>query len=122
MGSPNAPGRLSATLKAFAGQLKSCKGTILMVLGALMLTGGIELAMGRSPLGPDGKFGWWEGNIWSSENSQRLADPYSFSHIGHGILFFGLFWLVGRKLPVRYRLGLALVLEAGWELLENSPL
>src|SRR4051812_19573109 len=122
MGSPNTPGELHATPKTFSGWLSGFKGTILMVVSVLMVTGGIELAMGRSPLGPDGKFGWWEGNIWSNENSQRLADPYSFSHIGHGILFFGLFWLVGRKLPVRYRLGLALLLEAGWELLENSPL
>jgi len=93
-----------------------------MFVVVLTLTGCIELAMGRSPLGPDGKFGWWDGNIWSSENSQRVADAYSFSHIIHGILFYGLFWLVARKLPLRYRLLIALVLEAGWELLENSPL
>src|SRR5258708_38228030 len=78
--------------------------------------------MGRSPLGPDGKFGLWESSIWSNECSQRLADPYSFSHIGHGILFFGLLWLVVRNLPLRHRFLIALVLEASWELLENSPL
>ena len=94
-------------------------GAFIAVLG---LTAGIELWMGRSPLGPDGKFGWWEGNIWSSENSQRLADPYSFSHIVHGMLFYAVLWLVARKLPVRHRLLLALVTEAGWEILENSPL
>ena len=87
-----------------------------------MLTGAIELIMGRSPLGPDGRFGLWEGNIWSGECSQRLADPYSFSHIGHGILFYGLLWLVARKRPVGNRFLAALILEAGWELLENSPL
>lgn len=91
----------------------------MVVLG---LTGLIELLMGRLPLGPDGKFGLWEGNIWSSECSQRLIDPYSFSHLGHGILFFGLMWLVARGMPVRYRFLAALLLEAGWELLENSPL
>ena len=78
--------------------------------------------MGRSPLGPDGKFGLWDGDIWSGENSQRFADPYSFSHLVHGILFYGFLWLVARKLPVRYRLLIALAVEAGWELLENSPL
>jgi hypothetical protein len=78
--------------------------------------------MGRSPLGPDGRFGFWEGNIWSSENSQRLADPYSFSHIVHGILFYAGLWVVARKLPVRHRLLMALAVEAGWEILENSPL
>ncbi|MDB6111949.1 MAG: hypothetical protein JWR69_3699, partial [Pedosphaera sp.] len=87
MGSPNAPSRLSAAPKAFPGQLKNCRSTILITLAVLVVTGGIELAMGRSPLGPDGKFGWWEGDIWSGENSQRFADPYSFSHIGHGLLF-----------------------------------
>ena len=77
--------------------------------------------MGRSLLGPDGRFGLWEGNIWSSENSQRVADPYSFSHIVHGILFYAAFWLVAGKVPVRFRLLMAQLLEAGWELLENSP-
>jgi hypothetical protein len=91
-------------------------------LGILSLTGGIELWMGRLPLGPDARFGWWEGNIWSSECSQRLADPYSFSHIAHGMLFFALFWWVARKLPLRSRFFAAVLLEAGWELLENSPL
>ena len=88
----------------------------------LVLTGGIEFWMGRSPLGPDGRFGLWDGDIWSSECSQRLADPYSFSHIAHGILFFGLLWVVARKMPVRYRFLVAVLFEAGWELLENSPL
>jgi hypothetical protein len=92
------------------------------LLSVLVVTGGIELWMGRSLLGPDGRFGLWEGNIWSSECSQRLADPYSFSHLTHGILFFGLLWLAARELPVRYRLLIALLFEAGWEILENSPL
>ena len=40
----------------------------------------------------------------------------------HGILFYALLWFVARKLPVRHRLLLALIVEAGWEVLENSPL
>ena len=95
---------------------------IAAVVAVLVLTAGIELLMGRSPLGPDGKFGLWEGNVWSSECSQRLVDPYSFSHVGHGILFFGLLWVVARKIALRYRFFMAVLLEASWELLENSPL
>jgi len=91
-------------------------------IAVFVLTAGIELWMGRSPLGPDGKFGLWEGDIWSSENSQRFTDPYSFSHLAHGMLFYALLWLAARRLPARYRLLIALVLEAGWEILENSPL
>jgi len=107
---------------AIPSHLKNLRWSAIAFLMVLVVTGSIELLMGRSPLGPDGKFGLWDGNIWSSECSQRLADPYSFSHIGHGILFFGLLWLVARKLPIRYRFLIALVLEASWELLENSPL
>src|SRR5581483_6052729 len=90
--------------------------------GTFALLAVVEVTMGRSFFGPDGKPGLWESNIWSSENSQRFADPYSFSHIIHGILFFGFLWMVARKLPVRYRFLIALVIEAGWEILENSPL
>jgi hypothetical protein len=93
-----------------------------VVVTIVVLTGAMELGMGRSPLGPDGRFGLWEGNIWSSEQSQRLADPYSFSHFVHGLIFFGLLWLVARRLPVEYRFVLAVLLEAGWEVLENSPI
>ncbi len=83
---------------------------------------GIEIAGGRSLLGPDGMFGWWDGNIWGSENSQRVADAYSFSHIIHGIIFYWLLWLIARRLPVKYRFLIALCVEGGWELLENSPI
>src|ERR1019366_1428890 len=102
--------------------LKQYRWIIGAFIAVFVLTAGIELWMGRSPLGPDGRFGLWEGDIWSSENSQRFADPYSFSHFVHGILFYGFLWLVARKLPVRYPLVLALLLEASWEILENSPL
>jgi hypothetical protein len=102
--------------------LKQYRWIISIFIAVFVLTAGIELWMGRSPLGPDGKFGLWDGDIWSSENSQRFADPYSFSHFVHGVLFYGFLWLVALKLPVRYRLLIALAVEAGWELLENSPL
>jgi hypothetical protein len=88
----------------------------------LLLTGCVEWWLGRSLLGTDGRFGWWESDIWSNENSQRLADPYSFSHLVHGIAFFALFWLCARKRPVSNRYLMAVLLESGWEILENSPI
>lgn len=102
--------------------MKTRRRVLLILIAALAATAAIEIGMGRSPLGPDGRFGWWDGNIWSSENSQRAADAYSFSHIAHGILFYGLLWLIARGLPLEARFALALLLEAGWEILENSPL
>jgi hypothetical protein len=86
------------------------------------ITAAIEVWMGRLPLGPDGRFGWWEGNIWSNEQSQRFADPYALSHLVHGFLFYGVLRLAARRVPVRYRFVGAVLLEAAWEVLENSPL
>jgi hypothetical protein len=91
-------------------------------IAILAVTAAVELWMGRLPLGPDGRFGLWESNIWSSEQSQRFADPYTFSHAIHGMLFYGFLWLVAPKSAVRYRFVCALALEGAWELLENSPL
>ena len=102
--------------------LRQYKWIILSALALFVITASIELAMGRLALGPDGKFGLWEGDIWSSEQSQRIADPYTFSHTIHGMLFYGFLWLVARQMPVRYRFVCALLLEASWEILENSPL
>lgn len=106
---------------ALAGALKRGKWLFLAFIAVVTLTGSIEWWMGRSLLGPDGRFSLWEGDIWSSECSQRFVDPYSFSHVAHGILFYGALWLVARRLPVRQRFLAAVLLEAGWELLENSP-
>lgn len=98
---------------------------VLFLALAGMIIAGTALAewmMGRLPLGPDGAFGWWESDIWSAACSQRLADPYAFSHIIHGMAFYGLFRLVARRAPVSARYLMAVILEAGWELLENSPI
>jgi hypothetical protein len=92
-----------------------------VILTVLATTALVEWRMGRAPLGPDGKFGLWESNIWSNECSQRFADPYSFSHIAHGLIFFAFLWLLARSLAQRHRYFIALLMEAGWELLENSP-
>jgi hypothetical protein len=92
-------------------------------LAAIALsTAAFELAMGRSPFGPAGRFAWWEGDIWSSRMSQRFADPYVFSHLAHGFLFYALLHLTARGVPIPWRFVLAVLLEAGWEVLENSPI
>ncbi|MBP6974819.1 MAG: DUF2585 family protein [Candidatus Pacebacteria bacterium] len=100
---------------------------ILSTIIVCAVTGLIELYTGRSLFGPDGRFGWWDGNIWGSENSQRVADAYSFSHIIHGMVFYAFLWLIAVKMNLprfvmKYRFLVALILEAGWELLENSPI
>ncbi len=84
------------------------------------LAASAEYYMGRSFFGPDGRFGLWESNINSVENSQRLFDPYSFTHFSHGLVFFAIIWFAARKLSVERRFLIAAALEASWEVLENS--
>jgi hypothetical protein len=95
---------------------------VFAIVAVFVATAAIELWLGRLPLGPDGRFGFLETDIWSSSQSQRVLDPYSLSHIIHGFLFYGLLHLVARKLPIGARLACAVALEACWEILENSPL
>ena len=63
----------------------------------------------------------WVGERDSARTSQMLADWYSFSHIVHGLLFYAALWLVAPRWPAGARFIAALLIEAGWEVIENTP-
>jgi hypothetical protein len=107
--------------------LPNRRGAILAAAMALVF-GVILLTMGREPICTCGSVKLWWGEVQSSENSQHIADWYSFSHVIHGLLFYffaHVLWcrwkLFGGR-PAVWALPIAVAFEGFWELLENSPM
>lgn len=78
--------------------------------------------MGRVPICECGYIKLFEAEVNSPGNSQHLADWYTPSHIIHGFLFFALAWLLFRKKSTGFKLAFAVLIEAAWEVLENTPM
>ena len=97
----------------------------MICLGVVGVTAFILAVMGRPFICENGTVKIWHGVVKSSENSQHIADWYTFTHVTHGFLFYALLWLLSRKVmflrPTGVRLLFTVVLEAGWEVLENTP-
>lgn len=96
--------------------------TFLSATGIVILMAIIMHFEGRLAYCDCGYIKLWHGLVISSENSQHIFDWYSLTHVLHGLGFYLLLWIVDRKkkLSVSTKLLIAIGLEAGWEILENS--
>lgn len=97
---------------------KYCAAAALALVGIQIA---ILYSLGQPFLAASGRILLWVNDPWSPDMSQQLADWYSFSHIIHGFIFFGILRLVAPRLPLGVRLLLAMGVEIGWEIAENSP-
>ncbi len=89
---------------------------LLISLGIVALAAATLYAMGRDPICKCGYV-----SFFGPTDSQHLFDAYSFTHVLHGPLFYLLIWLIDRgRLSVAKRLIIAVFLEAGWEIIENT--
>ena len=97
------------------------RGIWLIAFLILAAAAAIELSFGRNPICTCGTVELWVGARDSPKTSQMLLDWYSLSHVVHGLLFYGALWLVARRWRVEWRFLAALLVEASWEVLENTP-
>ena len=102
--------------------LRGMGKTLPWIVVAVVLAGaayGLH-AQGRPWLCSCGYLLAWSGDPSSSDTSQHPLDPYSFTHVLHGFAFYGALALAAARLPVSWRLSIAVVLEGVWEVVENS--
>jgi len=105
-----------------ANPARMSRRTALIAALVLVAAAAVLLAMGRPPICTCGVIALWEPSADSARTSQMLSDWYSPSHVIHGLIFYGLLWLAVRRWPIERRFLIALLIETGWEIAENTPM
>jgi hypothetical protein len=106
-----APGKQSSERKLWSR---------LAVVPLFMATALVLRLEGRLWICSCGKLFLWVSQACSSNTSQHFLDPYSFTHVLHGFLFFWLISWLAPRLNSNWQLTLAIAIEAAWETLENT--
>ena len=109
-------GRLPAILAGVPLWAYAMGAAALVALQVAVLHG-----LGQPFIAASGHILLWVGNALSPDTSQQLSDWYSFSHVIHGFIFFGLLRWIAPRLPFGMRLLIAMGTEIAWEFVENSP-
>lgn len=89
-------------------------------LGLAVLLMMILAPMGRMWWCQAGDWWPWSWDIWSRHNSQHLVDPYTLSHIEHGLGLYLMLLLMARRWTPFARAGGVAVVEMTWEVTENT--
>ncbi|MBA1146787.1 DUF2585 family protein [Ectothiorhodospiraceae bacterium WFHF3C12] len=94
----------------------------LVAVAILAVQAAALLAMGHSPICTCGTVELWYGPTAGPGTSQHLTDWYTFTHVVHGFLFYLLLWIAVPGAPFSLMVLAGLGIEAGWEIVENTPI
>jgi len=95
---------------------------IIFIFITLVVTIYLLYSQGRIWICDSGEIKLWVNDAWSSDNSQHITDPYSFSHLQHGLIFFFLFGWIFSKFSVIWQFAISIFIESIWEVVENSKM
>lgn len=101
---------------------RSVQADVAIMAAIVCFAGFLELEMGRTPTYKYGPVRFWSGDIHSNQNSQQVADPYTFTHFIHGAAFYGLTRVAPGALPLALRAIAAITAESAWEVFENTDM
>ena len=62
----------------------------------------------------------WMGDIWGPHTSQHLFDPYTLTHVEHGLVFDAVLRPLAPRLGPDGRMLVAMAAETLWEIAENT--
>jgi hypothetical protein len=98
---------------------------LIKVLYSAAALGGLIIALtlwawGQPPICTCGYVKLWEGFIWSSGNSQHVADWYTLSHVVHGMIIILLGRLANGRFAFPTLLIIAIVTGMAWEIVEHT--
>lgn len=113
---PGSPTPRSVGFSGVPGPLWSILATAAVVVATIAQL----RAQGRRWWCACGQWSVLSGDAWGSHNSQHVFDPYSLTHLLHGVLFCGIAALALPRLALRWRLVLGVGVECAWEIFENS--
>ena len=100
---------------------KTMYSTLIAIVGIVVAMAWILRGQGRIWWCKSGDLALYIHQAWnSSHTSQHLLDPYTFTHILHGVMFFWTTGLILSRVNIGWRFFIAILAEATWEVFENS--